>query len=163
MNIIKKIQKKIVYALTEKPNCYVHVDAPKTLQDMRQIQYNNWCKAKGVYNGSYLPKDHTILTHKGWLDVTHPLMQCSDKRQYERKSTGQRIEHHDVRINDNGVLEKAHYHWINTQKPFLKNEKGEKYNRYDRYGKLCIKHSKESHLAALDKDYDFNGKTKNRN
>ena len=70
MNMIKKIKNRIIYGLTEKPSCYVHVDEPKSLQDYRQIQYNNWCKAKGVFNGSYLPYKPETLLKRGWKDIS---------------------------------------------------------------------------------------------
>ena len=43
MIILNKIARSVVYSCTEKPTHYVHVDNPKTLQELRQVQYNNWC------------------------------------------------------------------------------------------------------------------------
>jgi hypothetical protein len=67
MKLINHLTKSMIYKLTSKPECYVHIDNPKTLQEKRQVQYNRWCKAKGVFNGSYLPQKPDTLTKKvGW-------------------------------------------------------------------------------------------------
>ncbi len=88
MGILNKIARSVVYHCTEKPSHYVHVDKPKTLQEYRQVQYNNLCMAKRVYNGSYLPKNPNTLNHKGWMDITSSKNK-SGKKHYMRKSSGQ--------------------------------------------------------------------------
>lgn len=70
MYFLKNIFRHFVYYNTKKPKCYVHIDEAKSLQDFRQIQYNNWCKRNAVYNGSYLPTNPNVLIHKGWIETT---------------------------------------------------------------------------------------------
>lgn len=148
MNMIKKIKNRMIYSLTEKPSCYVHVDEPKSLQDYRQLQYNNWCKAKGVFNGSYLPYKPETLLKRGWKDISveeyknrHP-----SSYQLQRKSTGQ-----IVRYEEENETQYAHYHWENRTSldGDLKNDA----YYLDRYGKVCRKNSHKSHLAPFDKKY----------
>ena len=141
-----KIFRKLVYALTEKPNHYVHVDKPKTLQDYRQVQYNNWCKALGVYNGSYLPKNPNKLMEsgkKGWRETKGK----PDKtvRNFQRKSSGQR-----VRFDDETEDQIAHYHWTNPRPTKVHYKMITEY--LDRYGRPCTKNDDRHHLAPLDKD-----------
>lgn len=64
--------RRMVYNNTVKPEHYVHVDEPKTLQDKRQIQFNKWCRRNGVYCGSYLPANPDTLNKKGksWTEIT---------------------------------------------------------------------------------------------
>ncbi len=144
MKLTKRIAKMIVYHFTEKPSHYVHVDDPKTLQEYRQLQYNNWCKAKRVYNGSYLPKDSNILKHKGWIDVTSS-KNTSRIKHYMRKSSKQ-----IVRFDPESENQIAHYHWTN---PFPTKVYHKSITEYlDRYGKPCTKNDDQHHLAPLDED-----------
>ncbi len=148
MGIFKKIKNRIVYSLTEKPKCYVHVDEPKNLQDLRQIQYNNWCKAKGVYSGSYLPKNPDVLTKRGWEDITVRKYQENkpQDRHLQRKSSKQ-----IVRYESETNKQFAHYHWENRTS--LKDKKSRNEFYKDRYGNICKRGSEESHLAPYDRDY----------
>lgn len=157
MNILKLLLGKkryndYVYKHTEKPKEYVHLDEPKTLQEHRQVQYNNWCKKNGVYNGSYLPESPDTLTKKGkgWVETKGK----PDKtvRNFTRKSSGQKVQFNGDRINNKGKLEDKHYHWKNIDKNG-KEIKG--HERFDRYGKPCEDGSPESHLAPLDKKYNM--------
>jgi hypothetical protein len=152
MNILKKFKNSVIYRLTEKPEHYVHVDKPRTLQDKRQVQYNNWCIAKGVFNGSYLPKNPSTLTRKGWRETTHP--KNPNNREFQRKSTGQMVRYDPPRPRKGtNVVEDEHYHWY-TEPSFEKRKKqDEKQKFYDRYGKVCVKKSDEPHLAPFDKKY----------
>lgn len=144
LNLLNKLFRNVVYMCTDKPKHYVHVDKAKTLQDCRQIQYNNWCKAKGVYNGSYLPRDFKKLTRKGWVDITSPRNNTGIK-EYKRKSSGQQIRYDPE--NDDQF---SHYHWYNpkpTRRKFL-------ITKYlDRYGEPCTERDHSHHLAPLDAKY----------
>lgn len=61
---------------------------------------------------------------------------------------------HEKRIKNNKI-ENEHYHWfeLKTFEDHIKESKNKRYR--DRYGKLCVKNSRESHLAPYDKDYDY--------
>jgi hypothetical protein len=152
MKLLKKLEKAIIYKLTKKPECYVHVDNPKTLQEKRQVQYNKWCRAKGIFNGSYLPQNPNTLTHKGWRETTNP--KNPKNKEYQRKSTGQMVRYDPPRPRrGTNVIEDEHYHWY-TEPSFEKRRKQDtKQKFYDRYGKICADRSDESHLAPLDKKY----------
>lgn len=152
--ILKSITKRIVYNFTKKPTQYVHVDKPKSLQDLRQIQYNNWCKRYGVYNGSYLPKDPNRLTFKGWKETTNPNNQ-SRSRLFERKSSGQTIRYDDKALTIRGTVADEHYHWDNPNKDMTSGKTQNNTKYLDRYGNSCKKGSKQSHLAPFDRDYKF--------
>ena len=158
MRILKKIARSVVYHCTEKPTHYVHMDKPKTLQEHRQVQYNNWCKAKGVYNGSYLPKDPNKLKEtgkKGWRETTSPYDKTGKHRTFRRKSSGQVVDYHYKAPTQRGTIADEHYHWWEIFS-FEKQPKKPKHGNYrDRYGNVCSEGSKESHLAPLDKKYDF--------
>ncbi|MFA6624239.1 MAG: hypothetical protein WCS80_00540 [Bacilli bacterium] len=97
--------RRYIYGKTEKPKHYVHVDKAETIQDERQIQFNNWCKRKGVFNGSYLPVNPDTLEKKGWRKIERPKKKAEDYEQYERKSSGQ-IVRYDMENND----QYGHYH-----------------------------------------------------
>lgn len=144
MNFLERVAKSIVYSLTVKPSHYVHIDKPTTLQEYRQVQYNNWCRAKGVYNGSYLPKNPNKLSEfgkKGWFETKG----SPDKRvrNFQRKSSGQR-----VRFDDESQEQIAHYHWFNPN-PTIPGYKLET-TYLDRYGKPCTERDDRHHLAPLD-------------
>lgn len=126
-----------VYEHTTKPIEYKYVSNPTTAQDYRQIQFNQWCKAKKVYCGSYLPKNHTDLLKKGWKTVSHNVV-------YERKSTGQKVRY-DYTF-ENG--KKDHYHWMTSAE--LKKEK---LPYYTREKVPCKKYDPKSHLLPNDKDF----------
>lgn len=144
MEILNKIARSVVYHCTEKPTHYVHVDKPKTLQEYRQVQYNNWCKAKGVYNGSYLPKNPSTLNNKGWMDITSSKNQ-SGKKHYMRKSSGQ-----IVRFDPENEEQIDHYHWSNPLPTKIGHKVTTEY--LDRYRKPCTKYDDQHHLASLDRD-----------
>lgn len=144
MGIFNKIARSVIYHCTEKPKHYVHVDKPKTMQEHRQVQYNNWCKAKGVYNGSYLPTNPNTLLRKGWTESTH-VNNKSGKRHFSRKSSGQ-IVRFDPENND----QINHYHWTNPSPTKICHKVKTKY--LDRYGNPCTKYDDQHHLAPLDKD-----------
>ena len=148
-NLFKKMFDRFVYKNTEKPEHYVHVDEPKSLQDYRQMQYNGWCKRNGVYNGSYLPAEHRTLLKKGWIDTTHPNGKKNkpDITYYRRKSSGQRVVHHDETESTD-----KHYHWYNN----LSNSNDDYY--FDRCGKTCKKGKPATHLAPLDRIFNFRRK-----
>ena len=158
MGILKKIARSVIYNCTEKPTHYVHVDNPKTMQEHRQVQYNNWCKAKGVYNGSYLPKNPNKLREtgkKGWRETTSPKDTTGLHRTFQRKSSGQVVNYHEKTLTKKCTVANEHYHWweafsfeMNPKKP-----KGTQYR--DRYGNVCREGTRESHLAPLDKNYEF--------
>lgn len=176
--LLKKWFKNFVYANTAKPDCYVHIDNPRTLQEYRQVQYNNWCKVKGVYNGSYLPKNPNKLTSegkKGWEELTSSKDKTGKHRSFRRKSTGQFVSFHDKEFNSGEYIDE-HYHWYNFNLQGVDNENQsttqsitERYTQQrrdglktnkdkpykDRYGNGCKKGSRESHLAPLDKFYDY--------
>ena len=158
MGILKKIARSFVYHYTEKPLHYVHVDKPKTLQECRQVQYNNWCKAKGVYNGSYLPKNPNKLKatgKKGWIEITSPYDKTGTHRTFQRKSSGQVVDYHCKAPTKRGTIADEHYHWWEVFS-FEEQPRKPKHTNYrDRYGNVCNKGSRESHLAPLDKKYDF--------
>lgn len=158
MGILNKIIKSVVYHCTEKPEHYVHVDEPKTMQERRQVQYNNWCKAKGVYNGSYLPKNPNLLMSsgkKGWVEMTSCKDGTSNHRIFRRKSSGQVVDYNGKTLTNRNTMADEHYHWrtASTIKGNRKISNAIKYR--DRYGNTCSKGSKESHLAPLDKKYIF--------
>lgn len=155
-NFIQKIFDRFVFRHTEKPEHYVHVDRPKTLQDHRQVQYNNWCKRYGVYNGSYLPENPDTLKKKGWKETTAPKNRSGTHRDFQRKSSGQMVRYDDKEFK-RGHWEDEHYHWENAKsvKERRKLSDSEKY--IDRYGRICADGAKESHLAPKDKKYNFRG------
>jgi len=147
MGILNKMVRGVIFHCTSKPKHYVHVDKPKTLQDYRQVQYNNWCKAKGVYNGSYLPKDPNKLTDagkKGWVETTAS-KNTSGNRNFMRKSSRQ-----IVRFDPESDSQIAHYHWTNPNPTIRGYRLRTKY--LDRYGKPCTDRDDSHHLAPLDKD-----------
>lgn len=143
MSIISKIKRVLVYNLTKKPEHYVHVDKPKNFQDCRQVQYNKWCKAKGVYNGSYLPKNADTLLRKGWVETTVAVNNAN--REFTRKSTGQK-----VRFDPESNSQIDHYHWYNPSPTKIGHKITTEY--LDRYGIPCTKYDHQHHLAPLDKD-----------
>jgi len=152
MSILKRIKRSFVYHTTSKPVHYVHVDKPKSLQDHRQIQYNDWCKRNAVYNGSYLPKDPVTLLRKGWSRYVNHQIPKDKNNEFIRKSSGQIVRYdHKKKDIKSGEQEDEHYHWYNdSRKTCMKAPLN------DRYGKLCCKiKAPESHLAPLDKDYNF--------
>jgi hypothetical protein len=152
MNLKERIEKKLIYLLTKKPKCYVRVENPKTLQEKRQVQYNKWCKAKGVFNGSYLPKNPSTLMRKGWRETTD----STDRRnrEFQRKSTGQTVRYDPPRSRPKtDVIEDEHYHWY-TEPSYQKRRKQDRNEKFfDRYGNVCAEKSDESHLAPFDKKY----------
>jgi hypothetical protein len=150
MKLLKKLEKAIIYKLTKKPECYVHVDNPKTLQEKRQVQYNKWCRAKGIFNGSYLPQNPNTLTHKGWRETTNP--KNPKNKEYQRKSTGQMVRY-DYSTTKNGNTMPAHYHWKNAKSISEWRKQKEETKYIDRYGIPCSKKSDKHHLAPFDKDY----------
>lgn len=138
--------RRYVYAHTEKPEHYVHVDEPKTLQDERQVQYNNWCKRNGVYNGSYLPVNPDTLTERGWSETTSPKRNKQTGRDFERKSSGQKVEWNDGK-DDGFGWEDEHYHWRDPNG-------GSSNDNLDRYGRPS-RDRRAIHLAPLDRDYRY--------
>ena len=151
---LSKLINMWVYRRTEKPEHYKRVkNPPKTAmdkilrpQDARQQQFNNWCKRNGVYCGSYLPEDHKALLKKGWRDTTNPVGRKNkpDITNYRRKSSGQTVAHHDEK---DGALH--HYHWYNSA-----SKKRDDYY-FDAYGDPCKKGARATHIAPLDKDYEW--------
>lgn len=169
MTFFSKLTKNYIYRHTKKPTRYVHVDTPKTLQEHRQVQFNNWCKAKGVYCGSYLPAKPEKLTaagKKGWEETTNPKNRTGIIREFKRKSSGQWVSFHDKHI-EHGVLIDPHYHWheYDFQKERrIKKHLATKNNPLiyrDRYGIICKDSSPESHLAPLDKKFNYKKVPKN--
>ncbi len=161
--MMNKLFNKVVYATTKKPEHYAHVDKPKTFQDHRQVQYNNWCKRKGVYNGSYLPEDPQTLLKKGkgWEYATKHEEHKQDNKQYQRKSSKQIVRFDNDKVEE-GILKEKHYHWevgksVREQREIRKNKQHE---YIDRYGERCREKSPESHLGCLDKDYNIRNKKK---
>lgn len=155
MKIFENVTKKIIYTFTTKPDQYVHVDKPRTLQDHRQIQFNNWCKIYGVYNGSYLPKSCDKLLKKGWVETTSANNNSGDNRSFKRKSNNQEIRFDYGKLHKNGTFEPQHYHWNNPSAQNIKPKKMKNKQLYlDRYGGTCARKSLESHLSPLDKDYE---------
>lgn len=155
MKITKKIKRKLIYFFTKKPTHYVHIDHPKTWQDERQLQYNKWCKAKKVYNGSYLPTNPDTLNYKGWKEITSKHDKTGKHRLFRQKSSGQVVTFHDKKMTNRKTIADEHYHWFEliSFEDMIKESKNKHY--HDRYGKLCKKNTKESHLAPLDKAYVF--------
>ena len=149
-----KLVDRWVYEHSQKPKHYKRVKNPpetaldklRRLQDARQQQYNRWCKRYGVYCGSYLPTDHKTLLRKGWKDSTHPngKKHKPDVTEYMRKSTGQKVVHHDE-IHG----EARHYHWYN------RHSRGKDDYYLDRYGEPCKKGKPATHLAPLDRNYEM--------
>ena len=145
INYHTKEQRRI-YSKTKKPKEYVRVDNPKTDQEKRQVMFNNWCKVKKVYCGSYLPVQHKDLLKKGWILIGKHFYRKGRSEylhhrpiyQYKRKSTGQKVEFH--REFEEGYVE--HYHWIINKKLYK-----------DRYGVVGKKGQIEHHLVALDMDF----------
>ncbi len=150
--MLNKIFNNFVYKFTKKPDHYIHVDNPKNLQDYRQIQYNNWCKRKGVYNGSYLPENPNTLLKKGWRNITRS--KIDDHYKYERKSSKQVVRFDKDKI-EKGILKDKHYHWENPKLDTTSSYLKKKTNYIDRYGKVCARKSKESHIAPKDRKYDY--------
>ena len=95
-------------------------------------------------SNTILPEKHKSLLCKGWVDVTHPngKKYKPDITEYLRKSTKQRVAHHD----EAGGFDK-HYHWYNEQ-----SKSNEDYY-LDRYGIPCKKGKPQTHIAPLDKKY----------
>ena len=152
LKFINKLFNRYVYNHTLKPEHYVHVDKPLTLQEYRQIQYNRWCKRYAIYNGSYLLKDSNTLLRKGWVESTHQLDNSGDK-EFTRKSSKQRVRFEHAK-ND----QIDHYHWFNPN-PTIRNKKY-KTEYLDRYGMPCTKKDDCHHLAPLDADCPKNASKK---
>lgn len=147
-----------VYNNTVKPEHYVHVDEPKTLQDERQIQFNKWCRRNGVYCGSYLPANPDTLTQKGkgWTEITAKNKKTDNTdREFLRKSTKQKAYWEYGDYNKNGIWADEHYHWRNPS--YNKKKPKEFPQNLDRYGRPTDDEH-YTHLAPLDRDYNFNNK-----
>lgn len=154
---LRKLVNQWVYKHSRKPEHYKRVKSPpKTIsekikrpQDARQQQYNNWCKRYGVYNGSYLPENHKSLLRKGWEDITNPngKKHRPDITEYLRKSTQQKVVHHDEKDGFD-----KHYHWYNIRS----KNKDDYY--LDRYGDPCKKGKPKTHIAPLDREYNMRKK-----
>ena len=110
---------KLIYNTTKKPIEYKRVsNPPKTTldklldpQNARQQQFNNWCKRKEVYCGSYLPENPDTLLKKGWKETTSPKNKTNKIREFQRNSTKQIVRYDDKKIVK-GKLEDEHYHWL---------------------------------------------------
>ncbi len=152
------VVKKAIYAVTDKPQHYVHVDKPTSLQDCRQIQYNKWSKAKRIYSGSYLPEDPNTLLQKGkgWKYATKHEGNKQNHKQYQRKSSKQVVRFDEDKINRKGLLEEKHYHWQVGETYVEQRTLGNKKSYFDRYGNLCDEGADAYHLAPDDKDYKMN-------
>ena len=140
-----KFRKKI-FKKTIKPKEYVHIDKPVTNQDYRQVHFNNWCKAKNVFCGSYLPKNPFVLLipKKGWKKRAE-YKDCK-VLQFERKSTGQIVQYHFEDESRNDRIN--HYHWE------VEDKKLRKEKQYSREKKECKKHSEECHILPYDYKYE---------
>lgn len=76
-------------------------------------------------------------------------------RIFQRKSSGQVVDYHCKAPTKRGTIADEHYHWWEVFS-FEEQPRKPKHTNYrDRYGNVCNKGSRESHLAALDKDYIF--------
>lgn len=119
------------------------------------MQYNNWCKRNGVYNGSYLPENPNTLTKKGkgWVETQGK----PDKtvRNFTRKSSGQRI-----RYDKENKEQISHYHWKNAKSVQEERKLAKKIQYKDRYGNVCSENDDRHHLAPLDNDCPKNAKKK---
>ena len=147
----RNIIDKFIYSITTKPTHYVEVrNPPKTTseklsrpQNARQVQYNRWSKWYKIYSGSYLPENDRRLLKKGWENKTDSVVknnkQSNPSKFYRRKSTNQWVR------NDTD-----HWHWYNWWQGEIDNKKLKKQNNmyYDKYGALCKKGSKESHIKG---------------
>lgn len=149
-HIGKSAFRRFVYEHTRKPEHYVRVGNPKTLQEHRQVQYNGWCRRYGVYNGSYLPEDPDTLKRKGWWEITR----SGSRREFQRKSSGQMVGY-DGKKYKRGRWEDEHYHWYNARSIVGKSRLKRKSYYIDRYGKICAYGSEESHIAPKDRKYNY--------
>ena len=152
--MLRKAFDRFVYEHTKKPQHYVRVERPKTLQDLRQIQFNKWSIRYGIYTGSYLPEDPNVLKRKGWRETTSPNNKTKDHLDFERKSTGQSVRY-DKKAFKRGRWEDEHYHWRNGNTLSERRKQTEATKYIDRYGNVCEDGSPASHLAPKDKKYDF--------
>lgn len=150
----KKLFNRLVYMLTKKPDHYVHIDKPRTLQEHRQVQYNNWCRRNGVYNGSYLPENPDTLKQKGWEETTSPKDLTGKRRDFTRKSSKQMVRY-EKKEYKKGRWEDEHYHWYNAKSINERRKKGKNEKYIDRYGNICADGSPQSHLAPKDRKYNF--------
>lgn len=154
-----KIIDRLIYKITKKPTCYVEVkNPPQTVlekllrpQDARQVQYNNWSKAKKVYSGSYLPKDKNLLYNKGWTPIDD--IGNENHKVIQRNSTNQTVRY------DNHSNKPVHAHWLDWDKQgFTKKEyktftnDAFSYKKvyYDKYGKLVSRASFNHHIFLKD-------------
>lgn len=150
-----KLIDRLIYKITKKPTCYVEVKKPpqtaleKLLrpQDARQVQYNNWSKAKKVYSGSYLPKDKNLLYNKGWTPIDD--IGNENHKVIQRNSTNQMIRY------DNHSDKPPHAHWLEwDKKGFTKKEyrifKNDEFSckkvYHNKYGELVSRINPEHHI-----------------
>ena len=154
-----KFVDKLIYSITEKPNCYVEVkNPPKTFleklarpQVARQVQFNNWSKRFKIYSGSYLPENDRQLLKKGWEDKKN----CKSSVFMQRKSTGQtvRSDYHNNMPH--------HYHWLDYKEKSFNNKMRKKFKErefggqcvyYNKYGQLTHQGDPEHHLWGVKDD-----------
>ncbi len=161
-----KYTKQEIYDMTTKPNHYIKIRNPRTPQDYRQLQFNNWCERKKVYSGAYLPSSCDKLLDKGWIETTNPICQIQkpgDHREFIRKSSGQKVRF-DLASIIKGIFSPSHYHWSN-----LDDDK-KTYLYYNSYEEKVKKGETSSHIAPIGKEFKsinlrkwicINGKKKN--
>lgn len=118
----------------------------KTKNKKHQEQTNKLANLFNIFGGSRLPEDPNDLIKQGWKDITHPEKRKNHMgRTYKNKYTKQEVNFDYGNINKDGFKRKNHYHWKNI---------GEEKNIYpyiDKYGNLCRKNSKESHILPIIK------------
>ena len=127
-----------LFTKTKKPENYVRVRKPKTLQDYRQISFNNWCKAKKVYCGAFMPEEPDDLLNKGWIETKGG----KKNRNFIRKSTKQKVRFDSEKVFRQ-TFKPKHYHWLFNDDIY-----------YNYYGQISNdKKSPMVHFSPLDKDY----------
>ena len=145
---------KIIYKITEKPECYKEVkNPPKTAlskllrpQDSRQVQYNNWSKALQIYSGSYLPYSGKELIKQGWENVLIQQNKATFNQEFIKPSTGQKVLRHGRHTKKSGTSTKTHYHWKNPDAENLAKKEKQQNFYFDKYGEVCARKSPESHI-----------------
>ena len=111
------VSKNYVYTHTTKPPyCKkIHEKENYTLQDLRQMQYNKWSRAKGVYSGNFLPKEEkkAKLLKQGWVYLNP---EYNDKPEAKCHANYKCLRNNQY-IRECNAEGRFHWHWFNYFKP----------------------------------------------
>lgn len=116
----------------------------------KQIHRNNWNKAKGIYDGTFMPENPKVLLKQGWHNAKSPNNKTTDQQEYINNKTSEKVEYHDGKFNKSGSWDGRHINCLE------KTDSGRYKKRLDRYGNIYEDknfYNTNTHLAPFDKDY----------